>query len=62
MQYRYPYYLHTDILILNQLPQMDINYKMSYPEQNFDRGKNQLVLLGRLEAFLKEQYHFKLRD
>lgn len=38
----------------------DIYYKISYPEQNFDRAKNQLVLLKRLEEFLKEVYKFSV--
>jgi thiamine kinase-like enzyme len=29
----------------------DIYYKTTYPEQNFDRAKNQLVLLQKLEGF-----------
>jgi thiamine kinase-like enzyme len=36
----------------------DIYYKTNYPEQNFDRGKNQLLLLKRLEEFLKYEYKF----
>ena len=37
----------------------DTYYQISYPEQNFDRAKNQLTLLQRLEEFLEEYYDFK---
>jgi thiamine kinase-like enzyme len=37
----------------------DIYYKTQYPEQNFDRAKNQLTLLSELEKFLKNNYSFK---
>ncbi len=36
----------------------DSYYKINYPEQNFDRAKNQLVLLNRLEEFLADNYKF----
>ena len=36
----------------------DIYYKTNYSEQNFDRAKNQLTLLKKLEEFLKEEYSF----
>jgi thiamine kinase-like enzyme len=36
----------------------DIYYRITYPEQNFDRAKNQLVLLQRLEEFLGKEYEF----
>jgi len=36
----------------------DSYYKINYPEQNFDRAKNQLVLLKRLEEFLADNYKF----
>jgi thiamine kinase-like enzyme len=36
----------------------NIYYKTNYPEQNFDRAKNQLALLKKLEEFLKEEYSF----
>ncbi len=36
----------------------DTYYRISYPEQNFDRAKNQLVLLNRLEEFLADTYKF----
>ena len=38
----------------------DVYYKTTYPEQNYDRAKNQLTLLKRLEEFLKEEYDYKL--
>jgi hypothetical protein len=38
----------------------DYYYKISYPEQNFDRAQNQLILLKNLEAFLKSEYNFTL--
>lgn len=37
----------------------DSYYKTSYEEQNFDRAKNQLTLLQRLEEFLTAYYQFK---
>lgn len=37
----------------------DIYYRISQPEQNFLRAKNQLVLLQKLEAFLHQHYDFK---
>jgi hypothetical protein len=38
----------------------DTYYRITYPEQNFDRAKNQLTLLQRLEEFLKNKYNFKV--
>ena len=38
----------------------DIYYRITYPEQNFDRAKNQLILLQRLEEFLSANYSFKV--
>ena len=38
----------------------DIYYKITYPEQNFDRAKNQLTLLQRLEEFLKGKSAFTI--
>lgn len=38
----------------------DIYYKCTYPEQNFDRSNNQMILLQKLELFLKENYSFSL--
>lgn len=38
----------------------DIYYRIDYPEQNFDRAKNQLILLQRLEDFLGVNYQFKI--
>ena len=38
----------------------DIYYKCDYPGQNFDRAKNQLFLLQKLELFLKDTYSFSL--
>jgi len=37
----------------------DVYYKIQYPEQNFDRAKNQLTLLRALEEFLSREYNFK---
>ena len=34
----------------------DVYYRIAYPEQNFDRATNQLVLLQKLEEFLFQQY------
>ena len=36
----------------------DIYYKTNYPEQNLNRALNQLILLERLEDFLKNEYSF----
>ena len=36
----------------------DIYYKTAYPEQNLNRALNQLILLEKLEAFLKTNYDF----
>ena len=36
----------------------DIYYKINYPEQNFSRAKNQLVLLKKLEEFLEKEFYF----
>jgi thiamine kinase-like enzyme len=38
----------------------DVYYKITYPEQNFDRARNQLTLLQRLEEFLFAEYQFKV--
>jgi hypothetical protein len=38
----------------------DVYYQIRYPEQNFDRAKNQLILLQRLEEFLAVRYGFRL--
>lgn len=38
----------------------DIYYQISYPEQNFDRAKNQLHLLLSLEVFLQQEYNYSL--
>lgn len=37
----------------------DVYYQITYPDQNFDRAKNQLILLQRLEDFLGTNYQFK---
>ncbi len=37
----------------------DIYYRISYPEQNFERARNQVILLKNLEEFLIHNYHFK---
>jgi thiamine kinase-like enzyme len=36
----------------------DIYYRIQYPEQNFDRAKNQLILLHKLEEYLLSEYDF----
>lgn len=36
----------------------DQYYKISYPEQNLNRAKNQLILLDELEKFLKKEYQY----
>lgn len=38
----------------------DIYYRIEYPEQNYDRAKNQLALLQKLEEFLEKQYGFSI--
>jgi thiamine kinase-like enzyme len=38
----------------------DIYYRIDYPEQNYVRAKNQLMLLQRLEEFLEQQYGFSI--
>lgn len=38
----------------------DMYYRTDYPEQNFDRAKNQLTLLQKLEEFLRREYDFKM--
>lgn len=38
----------------------DIYYRIDYPEQNYERAKNQLTLLQRLEEFLEKQYGFSI--
>lgn len=38
----------------------DVYYQIRYPEQNFDRAKNQFTLLQRLEEFLAARYGFRL--
>jgi hypothetical protein len=39
----------------------DVYYKISYPDQNFDRAANQLALLEKVEAFLEADYRYKVR-
>lgn len=60
-------YLHTSGLLLLYMQALrflsdylrnDSYYRISYAEQNFDRAKNQLVLLNRLEEFLTDTYNF----
>ena len=36
----------------------DTYYKISYPKQNLNRAKNQLILLEKLEHFLKKEYQY----
>jgi len=36
----------------------DVYYRISYPEQNFDRADNQFALLKKLEAFLLTDYQY----
>lgn len=38
----------------------DQYYQITYPEQNFDRAKNQLILLQKLEEFLWKNYQCKV--
>jgi Ser/Thr protein kinase RdoA (MazF antagonist) len=38
----------------------DIYYRIEYSEQNYNRGKNQLILLQKLEEFLSSNYNFKV--
>lgn len=38
----------------------DSYYRISYPEQNFDRAKNQVLLLKQLENFLVKKYNYPL--
>lgn len=38
----------------------DIYYRIKYTEQNFDRAKNQVTLLHRLEEFLEKEYNFRV--
>lgn len=38
--------------------QNDRYYRVNHPEHNFDRARNQLVLLNRLEEFLADNYKF----
>lgn len=60
-------YLHASGLLLIYMQalrflsdylQNDQYYLVNYPEQNFDRAKNQVVLLSRLEEFLSDNYKF----
>ena len=37
----------------------DVYYRINNPEQNFDRARNQLILLQKLEEFLHKHYNFK---
>ncbi len=37
----------------------DVYYRISHPEQNLLRAKNQLVLLQKLEEFLSQSYNFR---
>jgi hypothetical protein len=37
----------------------DTYYKITYPEQNYDRANNQLILLKCLEKMLAEKYAIK---
>ena len=38
----------------------DTYYRIGYPEQNFDRAKNQFILLNKLEQFLEAELNYKL--
>jgi thiamine kinase-like enzyme len=60
-------YLHASGLLLIYMQALrfmtdylinDRYYRISYPEQNYDRAKNQFVLLNRLEEFLSNIYKF----
>jgi hypothetical protein len=37
----------------------DVYYRTRYEGQNFDRAKNQLILLAQLEDFLHKEYNFR---
>ena len=37
----------------------DVYYQTTYPDQNFDRAKNQLILLEKLEEMLSDHYNFR---
>lgn len=60
-------YLHASGLLLIYMQSLrfmtdylgnDQYYRINYPEHNFDRARNQLVLLSRLEEFLADNYKF----
>jgi len=38
----------------------DVYYRTTYPEQNYERAKNQLALLVSLEDFLQKEYKYNL--
>jgi hypothetical protein len=38
----------------------DSYYRISYPEQNFDRARNQVILLKQLESYLIKRYNYTL--
>jgi hypothetical protein len=60
------YVHHSGLLIiymqamrfLTDYLQGDIYYKTSYSMQNYDRARNQLALLGKLETFLWDEYQY----
>jgi hypothetical protein len=62
-------YIHSSGLLLIYMQSLrfltdylngDIYYKISYPEQNYDRTLNQLTLLKSLEEYLKENFKFTI--
>ncbi len=38
----------------------DIYYRIDYSEQNLNRARNQIILLKKLEEFLKTEYSFSV--
>lgn len=60
------YVHHSGLLIiymqsmrfLTDYLQGDVYYKTSYSTQNYDRARNQLALLGKLETFLWDKYQY----
>lgn len=39
----------------------DVYYKIEYPEQNFNRTLNQMILLEKLENFLKKEFLYEVK-
>ncbi|MBD0332322.1 MAG: aminoglycoside phosphotransferase family protein, partial [Chitinophagaceae bacterium] len=60
-------HLHYSGLILTYMQSLrfltdylngDVYYKINYPEHNLNRAKNQLMLLEKLEEYLKQEHNF----